>query len=223
MSTQGRIIFVVGAAVALLAATATAQLAQEIGSLPVTMPYGHSFCADMGIEGQSPISIETMRADLIGPSEPLWHTWLQDPLDVDPTTQKTIVPGPVTVEMKNTTIQMSLPPNKYFLLINGVNYSAVQMHWHAPAEHAIDGELPLMELHVVHMDNSSRIAVVGFLFKLGDPSDLLQQMMDRVPRAHGMPYSVASQTFPGGLPLDTTEWTDMELAMASSYYIYNGS
>ena len=81
----------------------------------------------MGDLGQSPLAVETLKAELYGPSDPLNHTWTLDPLDVDPDTGLTLQPGPLSVELQNTTVKMYLPENKYFLLLDGVNYTAVQV------------------------------------------------------------------------------------------------
>ena len=45
-------------------------------------------------------------------------------------------------------------------------YNPLQLHFHAPSEHSIDGELMNLELHFVHTlsTNASSYAVVGFFF-----------------------------------------------------------
>mmetsp|Transcript_11819 Transcript_11819/g.17295 ORF Transcript_11819/g.17295 Transcript_11819/m.17295 type:complete len:290 (+) Transcript_11819:499-1368(+) len=48
------------------------------------------------------------------------------------------------------------------------NFEAVQFHFHAPAEHELDGNLHDLELHLVHRDPQEKdiSTVVGFMFKL---------------------------------------------------------
>ncbi|KAM0990908.1 hypothetical protein ACFX13_009488 [Malus domestica] len=61
--------------------------------------------------------------------------------------------------------------------INGTEYLLRQCHWHAPSEHTIDGKTYDVELHMVHKDTSNtRVAVVGFLYKIGKPNPFITQV-----------------------------------------------
>jgi len=63
---------------------------------------------------------------------------------------------------------------KYFLL---------QLHMHSTSEHTVDGESSLMEVHFVHQAEDGALAVVGVLFDEGEPSGLVQTMLDNEPGA----------------------------------------
>ena len=53
------------------------------------------------------------------------------------------------------------------VMVDGVFYSFVSLHFHTPAENTIDGVAYPMEMHLVHVaeDGSGSIAVVGVLFQ----------------------------------------------------------
>lgn len=49
------------------------------------------------------------------------------------------------------------------------NYTAVQLHFHAPSEHSINGELLPLEMHIVHVhEHPSKFSVLGIMFQVGD-------------------------------------------------------
>ena len=89
-------------------------------------PYGH-FCPDVDPATQSPIAIVSLKSELVSPSAPLNMTWVENPLDVDHATGETILPGPVAVELAETTIYVHVPQDTYFFNVNGTNYSMVQV------------------------------------------------------------------------------------------------
>ncbi|KAJ7976894.1 Alpha carbonic anhydrase, partial [Quillaja saponaria] len=62
--------------------------------------------------------------------------------------------------------------------INGTEFFLQQCHWHSPSEHSINGRRYDMELHMVHVsqDGNYKIAVVGLLYKLGQPDPFLSKL-----------------------------------------------
>jgi len=63
------------------------------------------------------------------------------------------------------TVQVNIAKeNECTLRINGKSYELKQFHFHTPSEHLIDGETFEMEMHLVHVNESSEIAVLGFIF-----------------------------------------------------------
>ena len=60
-------------------------------------------------------------------------------------------------------------------------YELQGVHYHSPGEHQINGESFAAELHLVHQDAAGNLAVVGLLFRHGDPSPLLQTLLDSAP------------------------------------------
>jgi carbonic anhydrase len=51
---------------------------------------------------------------------------------------------------------------------NETTYQLLQFHFHRPSEHTINGEPADMEMHLVHLSESGRLAVVGALMNAGD-------------------------------------------------------
>ncbi len=49
----------------------------------------------------------------------------------------------------------------------GKHYEPIQMHYHAPSEHTIDGKLYDLELHIVHKnDAGDMLSVIGIFFDM---------------------------------------------------------
>ena len=84
-------------------------------------------------------------------------------------------------------------------------------HLHSPSEHRIDGVSFAAELHLVHADADGRLAAVGLLFRLGEPSPVVQAILDAAPGA--------GDTVSGGIALDASGYVTGELG----YYRYDGS
>ncbi len=93
------------------------------------------------------------------------------------------------------------------LTLGGRRYELQSAHFHAPAEHTVDGEVFVAELHIVHEDASGEALVVGVLCWLGDPSPVLQAMLD----------AAAGETT--DFPLDAAAFTPRSTA----FYNYTGS
>ena len=66
------------------------------------------------------------------------------------------------------------------LRLDGVAYELTSLHWHTPAEHAIDGRRPPMELHFVHAGPDGCILVVGVLYAEGPANPALAPVFDRL-------------------------------------------
>lgn len=73
-------------------------------------------------------------------------------------------------------------------------YELQGVHYHSPGEHQIDGESFAAELHLVHQDTGGNLAVVGLLFRLGNPSPVVQALLDAAPE------TVGSMALDYGLP-----------------------
>ena len=73
----------------------------------------------------------------------------------------------------------------------------------------MDGESFAAELHMVHADSDGRLAVVGLLFTLGEPSPVVQSILNDAPPPDG--------TANAFIPLADSLSTDL------SYYSYDGS
>ena len=94
-------------------------------------------------------------------------------------------------------------------VLGGREFGLKSAHFHSPSEHTVDGESFPAELHLVHADSSGDLAVVGVLFKLGDPNAVVQSILDAAPlRGESADASIP---LPAALPPDL------------SYYRYDGS
>ncbi|WP_239690505.1 carbonic anhydrase family protein [Loigolactobacillus backii] len=56
-------------------------------------------------------------------------------------------------------------------------FHLVQLHFHAPAEHTINGELRAMEWHFVHTDAIGKTAVVAVSAVIGRPNPQFEQIL----------------------------------------------
>uniref|UniRef100_A0A7N0SYZ7 Carbonic anhydrase n=1 Tax=Kalanchoe fedtschenkoi TaxID=63787 RepID=A0A7N0SYZ7_KALFE len=76
---------------------------------------------------------------------------------------------------------MKFNPDVGTLKVDGKEYSLIQMHWHTPSEHQIDGEEFPAEIHLVHMEpEHGTLAVVGILFKYGSSDPVLNKLKDEL-------------------------------------------
>lgn len=67
------------------------------------------------------------------------------------------------------------------LLLGEERYRLLQLHWHTPAEHTVDGEEFAAEVHFVHVNERDELLVVGTVYQLGEPDVGLQQVIDGTP------------------------------------------
>lgn len=65
--------------------------------------------------------------------------------------------------------------------VGGHSYELQGIHYHSPAEHMLDGKSFATELHLVHQDADGNLAVVGLLFRTGEPSPIIQSLIDAAP------------------------------------------
>ena len=97
------------------------------------------------------------------------------------------------------------------LRAGGRTFGLKSAHLHAPSEHRVEGVEFAAELHVVHADAGGDLAVVGLLFELGEPSPVVQTILDAAPPA--------GETRNGGITLNAAACAPED----SAYYSYDGS
>lgn len=61
------------------------------------------------------------------------------------------------------------------------DYDLLQFHFHTPAEHAVEGIVPPLEMHLVHRSSDTTYLVVSVLFQEGEHSDFLKKIVQVVP------------------------------------------
>ena len=97
------------------------------------------------------------------------------------------------------------------ILLDGREYKLAEAHTHNPSEHTIDGERFALEMHLVHRREPGEIAVVGILFRAGEPNAAIQAMIDAAPDQGEAAGPVVGMGASGFLPA------------GRGYYSYTGS
>jgi carbonic anhydrase len=95
----------------------------------------------------------------------------------------------------------------------GVSYELIQLHFHAPSEHTIDGEHAPLEVHFVHKSARGKLAVLGVLVDEGEPNPNWNALVAGLPAGPEDPRHIE------GLDIDVTELGKLP----ERYYRYEGS
>ena len=77
------------------------------------------------------------------------------------------------------------------LRVSGESYKLLQVHFHSPSEHAVDGTRYPMEAHLVHINDQRQLAVVGVLFREGARNPLIDAVWGHMPASAGPVRGVA--------------------------------
>ena len=83
--------------------------------------------------------------------------------------------------------------------IDGREYELLEMHAHNPSEHAVDGESFALETHLVHKRASGEIAVIGILYRLGEPNPVMRRIVGGSAISGGRRRSAARSVAGDGL------------------------
>lgn len=108
----------------------------------------------------------------------------QSPIDL----YATNAVGSIAIETDYKTGPLVLPANGHTILvkapvdssitIGGVKYNLLQVHFHTPSEHVINGASYPMEAHFVHQHpETQQLAVLGVLIKQGRSNWQLEQIL----------------------------------------------
>jgi carbonic anhydrase len=126
-------------------------------------------------KAQSPIDIVTVDA-IPNPSldnlsrvyAPADATLLNNGKDITLTFDhngNTVAPGAITV----TTPEGAKKTFKFKVI-----------HWHSPSEHTINGQRFPLEVHLVHASEDGHLAVIGILYKIGEPDPFYDQLEEKL-------------------------------------------
>jgi len=96
--------------------------------------------------------------------------------------------------------------------VDGTSYDLLQLHFHTPSEHTVDGASFPMEMHLVHSADG-KLAVIGVLMSVGEAHVGLQPLVDAIPSTEG------ETSAPEGGQVDAAEL----LPEDRSVYRYPGS
>lgn len=92
--------------------------------------------------------------------------------------------APLDIVNNGHTIQMNYPPGST-LTVGDKSYTLKQFHFHHPSEEHVDGRGFELVAHLVHADESGRLAVVAVLFQIGPANTLLDSVWSRMPSETG--------------------------------------
>jgi carbonic anhydrase len=121
------------------------------------------------------------------------------------------IAGSVTEVNNGHTIQVDVKPGSY-IVAGGVRYDLTQFHFHHPGEEALKGELPDMDIHLVHKSADGKLAVIAvrLIEDQNKPNAVLATLWQNLPKTAGATENVAEMVNPGGLlPADRGYWTYM--------------
>lgn len=125
-----------------------------------------SYYACGGGYEQSPINIE---------KESVWEekSFKNIQINYNPT-KFNVVNNGHTIEVKD-------PTGENTLTIDGQEYKLMQIHFHLPSEHQLNGQTFNMEGHLVHQTEDGKIAVIGFFIKEGKVNNELAKLWNVMP------------------------------------------
>lgn len=157
-----------------------------------TLDEGYSLCSTG--TAQSPVNIAK---------------FLQEDLpDISPAYK----PSPLEIVNNGHTLQVNFTPGSGFTA-DGVHYNLLQMYFHTPSEHYLDGAPYPMEVHFVHKAEDGTLAVIGAMMKVGAHNPVIEGIWQNAPIEAG-----------GAKSIDSVEINAADLLPASlEYYRYDGS
>ncbi|MCM8557762.1 carbonic anhydrase [Sphingomicrobium sediminis] len=106
--------------------------------------------------------------------------------------------APGTVALGEEKVQVDFAPG-YGMNSGGKDFNLIQVHFHTPAEHAIDGERQPLVAHFVHATDEGELGVLGVLYEVGDGNDALDTLVAAVNMGDGTSVTVDTE---GMLPDD---------------------
>ena len=110
-------------------------------------------------------------------------------------------PAALTMVNNGHTVQADLA-NGGTIDVDGVPYTLVQFHFHAPSEHTVNGKRFAMETHFVHKSQQGELAVVGVLHEAGAANEALGPLWSTLPKATEEKKQIGSFDCASLLPKD---------------------
>lgn len=115
----------------------------------------------------------------------------QSPIDIEPVNTKIDVNLP-TINLSYHASPIYILNNSHTIVVEFKNlnsisidkhdYELMQMHFHAPAEHIVNGKRAQLEIHLVHRDKQKQILVLGLMLNRGKYNYALQDIFDNMPK-----------------------------------------
>ena len=89
--------------------------------------------------------------------------------------------GATEIENKGSNFEVIYEEgNDNFVNLNGEEFELINIHFHAESEHAVDGELSDLEMHIVHGNETGGLTVLGVLIEEGEFNPTLAPVFDTV-------------------------------------------
>ncbi|VVA30269.1 PREDICTED: alpha carbonic anhydrase [Prunus dulcis] len=89
-------------------------------------------------------------------------------------------PAPATVKNRGHDVTVRWKGDAGKININGTDFGLLQCHWHSPSEHTFNGSRYALELHVIHLSSTHKIAVIGIVYKYGRPDPFLSKLLHHI-------------------------------------------
>ena len=107
--------------------------------------------------------------------------------------------GPLEIRNPGKTIRVDFEPGSR-MESGGTTFGLLQVHFHTPSEHTVDGEHFPLTAHFVHTTKYARLGVLAVMFVPGEKNAELQKIIDAAGDADAEPTVVDGVTFdPNGL------------------------
>ncbi|WP_052055247.1 carbonic anhydrase family protein [Myxosarcina sp. GI1] len=126
--------------------------------------------------------------------------------------------GAIEIQNKGSNFEVIYEAgNDNFVNLNGEEFELINIHFHSESEHAVDGELSDLEMHLVHGNETGGLTVLGVLIEEGEFNQELAPVFD----------TVSSELVANGELPDTVAFTEeieiAEVLPDNSGWFYNGS
>jgi len=126
---------------------------------------------------------------------------MQSPIDLAET--NVVAPVSVSVDWKPSaltmlnngkTIQADFPEGSY-MTSSGKVFNLLQVHFHTPSEHTIDGRTYPLVAHFVHATDAGQLGVLGIMYEAGEQNMELQKLIDAAALVGAQPSQLGDVSF----------------------------
>ncbi|WP_115557316.1 MULTISPECIES: carbonic anhydrase [Xanthomonas] len=97
---------------------------------------------------------------------------------------------PLVVRNTGHSIQLDLHAGGT-MRVGGKQYDALQLHFHHPSEHLLNGRRFPMEAHIVHQGPDGTLGVLAIFFETGKANPAFQRVLDAMPNDKNQTRQVA--------------------------------
>jgi carbonic anhydrase len=147
----------------------------------------------------------------------------QAPIDIRHARKKSLAKidfdyKPISLNILNDcnhyTVKIDTSAGASSITIDGQTYKLVQFHFHEPSEEAIRGQRAKMVIHLVHQNDTGKLAVVAVLVQVGAENETIAALWKNIPPA-------GEQRQPPGVEINTAGL--LPPITERGYYTFDGS